>query len=38
MLDTVVISDDNVCCSVVFGIMVGVLVFRVMLVGVADGN
>ena len=28
MLDTVVISDDDVCCSVVFGTLVGV--FSVM--------
>ena len=26
MLDTVVISGDDVCCSVVFGTLVGVLV------------
>ena len=30
MLDTVVISDDDVCCSVVFGTLVGVFVFSVM--------
>ena len=30
MLDTVVISSDDVCCSVVFGILVGVFVFSVM--------
>ena len=30
MLDTVVISDDDVCCSVVFGTLVGVSVFSVM--------
>ena len=30
MLDTVVISGDDVCCSVVFGTMVGVCVFSVM--------
>ena len=30
MLDTVVISGDDGCCSVVFGILVGVLVFSVM--------
>ena len=30
MLDTVVISGEEVCCSVVFGTLVGVLVFRVM--------
>ena len=27
MLDTVVISGDYVCCSVVFGTMVGVFAF-----------
>ena len=27
MLDTVVISGEDVCCSVVFGILVGVSVF-----------
>ena len=31
MLDTVVISGDNVCCSVVFGTLVGLFVFSVML-------
>ena len=31
VLDTVVISGDDVCCSVVFGTLVGVLVFSVML-------
>ena len=31
MLDTVVISGDDVCCSVVFGILVGGFVFSVML-------
>ena len=31
MLDTVVISGDEVCCSVLFGTLVGVLVFSVML-------
>ena len=31
MLHTVVISGDNVCCSVVFGTLVGVFVFSVML-------
>ena len=30
VLDTVVISGDDFCCSVVFGILVGVFVFRVM--------
>ena len=30
MFDTVVIYGDDVCCSVVFGTMVGVLVFGVM--------
>ena len=30
MLDTVVISGDDVCCSVVFGTLVGVFVFGVM--------
>ena len=30
MLDTVVMSGDDVCCSVVFGTLVGVLVFSVM--------
>ena len=30
MLDTVVISGDGVCCSVVFGTLVGVFVFSVM--------
>ena len=30
MLDTVVISGGDVCCSVVFGTLVGVLVFSVM--------
>ena len=30
MLDTVVISGDYVCCSVVFDTMVGLLVFSVM--------
>ena len=30
MLDTVVISGEDVCCSVVFGTLVGVLVFSVM--------
>ena len=30
MLDTVVISGDVVCCSVVFGTLVGVFVFSVM--------
>ena len=27
MLDTVVMSGDDVCCSVVFGTLVGVFVF-----------
>ena len=30
MLDTVVMSGDDVCCSVVFGTLVGVFVFNVM--------
>ena len=30
MLDTVVISDEDVCCSMVFGTLVGVFVFSVM--------
>ena len=30
MLDTVVISSDDVCCSVVFGTLVGVFVFSIM--------
>ena len=30
MLDTVVISGEDVCCSVVFGNLVGVFVFSVM--------
>ena len=30
MLDTVVISGDDVCCSVVFGTLIGVVVFSVM--------
>ena len=30
MLDTVVISGEDVCCSVVFGTLVGVSVFSVM--------
>ena len=30
MLDTVVMSGDDVCCSVVFGTLVGVSVFSVM--------
>ena len=30
MLDTVVMSGDDVCCSVVFGTVVGVFVFSVM--------
>ena len=30
MLDTVVISGDDVSCSVVFGTLVGVSVFSVM--------
>ena len=30
MLDTVVISGDEVCCSVVFGTLVSVFVFSVM--------
>ena len=29
-LDTVAISDDDVCCCVVFGTLVGVFVFSVM--------
>ena len=34
MFDTVVMSGDDVCCSVVFGTLVGVFVFSV--VRVAD--
>ena len=30
MIDTVVLSGEDVCCSVVFGILVGVLVFSLM--------
>ena len=30
VLDTMVISGDDVCCSVVFDTLVGVLVFSVM--------
>ena len=30
VLDTVVVSDEDVCCSVVFGTLVGVIVFSVM--------
>ena len=30
MLDTVVISGEDVCCSVVFGTLVGGFVFSVM--------
>ena len=30
MLDTVVISGEDVCCNVVFGTLVGVFVFSVM--------
>ena len=30
MLDTVVMSGDDVCCSVVFGTLVGAFVFSVM--------
>ena len=30
MLDTVVISGKDVCCSVVFGTLVGAFVFSVM--------
>ena len=30
MLVTVVISGDDVCCSVMFGTLVGVFVFSVM--------
>ena len=30
VLDTVVISGDDVCCSVVFSTLVGVIVFSVM--------
>ena len=30
VLDTVLISGDDVCCSVVFGTLVGVFVFSVM--------
>ena len=31
MLDTVVISGEDVCCSVVFGTLVGVFVFSVVM-------
>ena len=31
VLDTVVISGDYVCCSVVFGTLVGVFVFSVVI-------
>ena len=30
MLDTLVISGEDVCCSVVFGTLVGVFVFSIM--------
>ena len=30
VLDTAVVSGDVVCCSVVFGTLIGVLVFSVM--------
>ena len=30
MLDTVVISGDDVCCSMVFGTLVGVFIFSVI--------
>ena len=30
MLDTAVLSDDDVCCSVLLGTLVGVLVFSGM--------
>ena len=30
MLDTVVISGEDVCCSVMFGTLLGVFVFSVM--------
>ena len=30
VIDTVVISGDDVCCSVVFGTLVGVCVFGVL--------
>ena len=33
MLDTVVISGEDVCCSVVFGTLVDVCVFRVIWYG-----
>ena len=37
MLDTVVMSGDDVCCSVVFGTLVGVFVFSFLnVVRVAD--
>ena len=36
MFDTVVMSGDDVCCSVVFGTLVGVFVFSVYVVRVAD--
>ena len=32
MLDTVVMSGDDVCCSVVFGTLVGVFVFSVPII------
>ena len=31
MLDTVVMSGDDVCCSVVFGTLVGMFVFSVVM-------
>ena len=36
VLDTVVISGEDVCCSVGSGTLVGVSVFSVILVEVAD--
>ena len=36
VLDTVVISGEDVCCSVWFGILVGVFVFYWYVVRVAD--
>ena len=31
MLDTVVISGEDVCCSVLFGTLVGVLLYSVVI-------
>ena len=36
MLDTVVIYGDDVCCSVVFGTLVGVFCVKCYVVRVAD--